>query len=143
MTGRSRPAATRGTPGKKLVAGHFDKLGTVIDEDGVNFAVFSERAESVALCLFDAAGREVANLAFGEVDDLSNSGPFDTQEHYIGPTIYYTWGDDDEDSYVDDATDSGAQGKYSEFTLSFGMQFGLTKASSDMAAKVFVGYEFN
>ena len=32
-------------------------LGTTWDGEGVNFALFSENAEKVELCLFDAAGR--------------------------------------------------------------------------------------
>src|ERR1700751_5911374 len=32
-------------------------LGTTWDGEGVNFAIFSEHAEAVELCLFDAAGR--------------------------------------------------------------------------------------
>src|ERR671912_2887456 len=33
-------------------------LGATWDGAGVNFAVFSERATAVELCLYDAAGRE-------------------------------------------------------------------------------------
>ena len=35
-----------------------DVLGAEIADDGVNFALFSEHAEKVTLCLFDAHGRE-------------------------------------------------------------------------------------
>jgi glycogen operon protein len=44
----SRIAVWRGAPAP---------LGAVWDGEGVNFALFSERAEKVELCLFDAAGR--------------------------------------------------------------------------------------
>src|SRR5579875_2577692 len=44
----SRTAVWRGAPAP---------LGAVWDGEGVNFALFSERAEKVELCLFDAAGR--------------------------------------------------------------------------------------
>src|SRR5512134_2051834 len=33
-------------------------LGATWDGEGTNFALFSERAEAVDVCLFDAAGRE-------------------------------------------------------------------------------------
>ena len=38
--------------------GSPDRLGAIHDTDGVNFAVFSEVAERVELCLFDADGAE-------------------------------------------------------------------------------------
>lgn len=85
----------------------------------------------------------LAMEAFGEVEDISST-PFEAQEHYVGPSFYYTWGDDDDgDDYLSDRAFSGETGKYDEFTVSFGVLFGLTEASSDVAAKVFIGYEFN
>ena len=33
-----------------------ERLGATLDEDGVHFAVFSAHAETIELCLFDAAG---------------------------------------------------------------------------------------
>ncbi len=42
-------------------------LGAVWDGSGTNFAIFSEVAELVELCLFDADGRETA-IALSEVD---------------------------------------------------------------------------
>ncbi|MEG6507574.1 hypothetical protein V6C03_01160 [Methyloligella sp. 2.7D] len=79
--------------------------------------------------------------AFGEVDDLAATGPFGAQEHYVGPAFYYTWGNDDD--FLIEAGEGDFPEKYDEFTVSFGVLFGLTEASSDVAAKVFVGYEFN
>lgn len=38
--------------------GFQDRLGATPDVDGVNFALFSEHAEAVELCLFDAVGNE-------------------------------------------------------------------------------------
>jgi isoamylase len=38
--------------------GHWQPLGATPDDDGTNFALFSERAESVELCLFDDTGAE-------------------------------------------------------------------------------------
>ncbi len=34
--------------------------GARADSEGVNFALFSERAEGAELCLFDPSGRETA-----------------------------------------------------------------------------------
>jgi isoamylase len=38
--------------------GHWQPLGATADDNGTNFALFSEHAESVTLCLFDDAGTE-------------------------------------------------------------------------------------
>ena len=46
-------------------------LGATWDGEGVNFALFSEHAEKVELCLFDAKGRhEVRRIAMPEQTDL-------------------------------------------------------------------------
>ncbi|MCQ0990194.1 glycogen debranching protein GlgX [Jiella marina] len=82
-----------------------ERLGATIDSDGVHFAVFSENADEVALCLFDAAGTaEVQRLAlpgdkggirFGFVPGLRESarygfraeGPFDPEAgHRFDPS---------------------------------------------------------
>lgn len=45
--------------------------GATWDGEGVNFALFSEDAEIVDLCVFDAAARrEIQRLAFGECTRL-------------------------------------------------------------------------
>src|SRR5690349_22538755 len=45
-------------------------LGATWDGEGVNFALFSEHAERVELCLFDVAGqREVARITLPEYTD--------------------------------------------------------------------------
>ena len=45
-------------------------LGATWDGEGVNFALFSEHAERVELCLFDAAGRrEIQRIALREHTD--------------------------------------------------------------------------
>ena len=41
-----------------ITAGHPTPLGATFDGAGVNFALFSQHAERVQLCLFDANGRE-------------------------------------------------------------------------------------
>jgi hypothetical protein len=113
----------------------FDEFGPD-SEDGVWGVEYSlQAAYNVTPKLM------LALEAFGEVEDMAHT-PFQEQEHYIGPSFYYTWGDDDDDTLIEES-ERGFQGEYDEFTVSFGVLFGLTDASSDVAAKVFVGYEFN
>ncbi len=70
MTGKKRRPKS---PGRKIsdrmTSGHTDTLGATFDGEGVNFAIFSERAESVVLCLFDGDGREYDNIELGDVTD--------------------------------------------------------------------------
>jgi len=55
----SHDRAARGLPAA-LAPGQPRPLGTTVDPGGVNFAVFSEHAESVELCVFDGdGGREL------------------------------------------------------------------------------------
>ncbi|MCO6440306.1 MAG: glycogen debranching protein GlgX [Nitrococcus mobilis] len=54
-----------------LWPGESHPLGATWDGEGVNFALFSEHAEKVELCLFDAKGRrEVARIELKEQTDL-------------------------------------------------------------------------
>jgi glycogen operon protein len=48
-----------------MIAGHADSLGATFDGEGVNFAIFSERAESVVLCLFDSDRNESLDFELG------------------------------------------------------------------------------
>ena len=46
-----------------------DKMGTEVREDGVNFALFSNAAEKVELCLFDESGQiETARVALPDME---------------------------------------------------------------------------
>lgn len=50
-----------------MLPGDYQKLGAHRDADGVNFALFSEHAEKVELCVFDSAGlTETARYALPE-----------------------------------------------------------------------------
>jgi pullulanase/glycogen debranching enzyme len=53
----------------KILPGKPYPLGATWDEEGVNFAIYSENAEKVELCLFDEAGSktERERVAFREV----------------------------------------------------------------------------
>ena len=51
----------------KMVSGSCHTLGATWDGSGVNFALFSEHAERVELCLFDDTGkREIARYILPE-----------------------------------------------------------------------------
>ena len=49
-----------------ISAGRPTPLGATFDGEGVNFALFSEHATQVTLCLFDTAGHEVVNIDLPE-----------------------------------------------------------------------------
>ena len=81
---------------------------------------------------------------FGEIEDLSHSGPFDDQTHSIGPTLFYNPGGDDEDvgGEGDEDEDDIAGAPEMEFSFNVGLQFGLTDAASDTALKFQGALEF-
>ena len=45
----------------KILPGSTEKLGAIYDGKGVNFALFSENATKVELCLFDENENEMQN----------------------------------------------------------------------------------
>jgi len=51
-----------------ISAGRPWPLGATFDGDGVNFAIFSQYATRMTLCLFDAAGQEKANIDLPECE---------------------------------------------------------------------------
>jgi len=59
-----RPPVSRLWPGRPY------PLGATWDGAGVNFALFSEHAEAVELCLFEPSGKEFARVAMTEQTDL-------------------------------------------------------------------------
>jgi len=80
---------------------------------------------------------------FGEIEDLSNPGSFNDQNHSIGPTLFWKPGGGDEDEEAGDVgegDDDNAKGNApkspsAEFSMNIGYQFGLTDATSDGALK--------
>jgi isoamylase len=70
----------------ELWPGRSHPLGATWDGDGTNFAVYSERAEGVELCLFDADGSE-ERVALGEVDAFVWHGKVPG----VGPGQRYGW----------------------------------------------------
>ena len=53
-----------------LAEGRTAPLGATLTPEGVNFAVFSQRAEAIELCLFDADGRERRHRLHGPDDGI-------------------------------------------------------------------------
>jgi isoamylase len=61
-------------------------LGATWDGEGVNFALFSEHAERVDLCLFDAAGRYLPEARPGQLYGYRVHGPYRPEEgHRFNP----------------------------------------------------------
>ena len=58
------------TPLSRLWPGRPYPLGATWDGEGVNFALFSEHAEKVELCLFERSGKEIARFEMPEQTDL-------------------------------------------------------------------------
>lgn len=111
----------------------FKNYGDVNDQEGWGFEYgWQGRYEALDGALW------LAVEMFGEIEDMSNAGPFEQQIHSIGPAFYYTFGMDDDEGGEEDEF-----AKSRELTVSLGGQFGLTEETSDFAVKVFVGYEFN
>ncbi|HUU66573.1 MAG TPA: hypothetical protein VMW57_04725 [Methyloceanibacter sp.] len=81
---------------------------------------------------------------FGEIEDLSNSGPFESQNHSIGPTLFYNPGADDDDvgGQGDEDEDEIAGAPEMELSFNVGVQFGLTDMTSDTALKFQGGISF-
>ncbi|MGY6635190.1 MAG: glycogen debranching protein GlgX [Alkalilacustris sp.] len=50
----------------RLSSGDPDRLGAHPDSDGTDFAVFSEHATAIEVCLFDAGGRETVRVSLPE-----------------------------------------------------------------------------
>ena len=103
----------------------FRNFGALADQEGWGFEYGWQGRYELTPRL------ALALESFGEIEDLANSGPFNEQVHSIGPAFYYTFGEADEEAK-----------KGAELTVSFGAQFGLTDATSDVALKVFIGHEF-
>jgi len=63
-------------------------LGATWDGEGVNFALFSEHAEKVELCLFDDAGRrEISRIALTEQTDQVRGAVGGQQRGRIGQQL--------------------------------------------------------
>jgi hypothetical protein len=105
----------------------FKETGDLAEQSGFGFEYGWQAKYNVTEPL------ALALEMFGEIDDMSHAGPFDLQEHSIGPAFYYTF---------ETEWEEGGKERSRELVLSLGAQFGLTDATSDVALKVFIGYEY-
>jgi hypothetical protein len=105
----------------------FKELGSLADQTGWGFEYGWQAKYQLTERL------SLALEMFGEIDDMANAGPFDEQQHSIGPAFYWT---------IEAEGDGITVPKSRELTLSLGGQFGLTSETSDFAVKVFIGYEY-
>ncbi len=113
------------------------QVGDNVEADGLGFQ-YGWRAE------YEVAEHwGVGVEMFGEVEDLSHTGPWNEQEHSIGPTVFWKPGDDDGDEGELELDDDVVAGP-PEMELSFnvGVQFGLTDNTSDSALKFQGSLEF-
>lgn len=80
--------------------GHPYPLGAIWDGEGTNFALFSEHAEKVELCLFDSADpqREIARRRLAEKTDYVFHGYLPD----VAPGTFYGYriGGNEERSFV-------------------------------------------
>ena len=112
------------------------QIGTFADQEGLGFE-YGWRGE------YDFAKHWGLGVEmFGEIEDLSNPGSFNDQNHSIGPTLFWQpgGGDDEEAGDVGEGDDDNAKGNApepasTEFSMNVGVQFGLTDATSDTALK--------
>ena len=113
------------------------QIGTFADQEGLGFE-YGWRGE------YDFAKHWGLGVEmFGEIEDLSNPGSFNDQNHSIGPTLFWKPGGGDEDEEAGDVgegDDDNAKGNApeppsTEFSMNIGYQFGLTDVTSDGALK--------
>jgi hypothetical protein len=112
------------------------QMGEFAETDGLGFE-YGWRAE------YDFAKHwGVGVEMFGEIEDLSNPGSFNDQEHSIGPTLFWQPGGGEEAEEAGDVGegDDDDKGKtpepaQTEFSMNIGYQFGLTDVTSDGALK--------
>ena len=110
------------------------QVGDNRETDGLGFE-YGWRAQ-YNLAKKGAVGAEM----FGEIEDLSNAGSFDDQNHSLGPTLFYMPGGGDDDigngnGDDDDNNHKVARPAEMEFSMNVGVQFGLTDVTSDTALK--------
>jgi hypothetical protein len=110
------------------------QVGSNRETDGLGFE-YGSRAE------YDFAKPwGVGVEMFGEIEDLSNAGSFNQQNHSIGPTLFWNPGEkedegDEKEARADDDNQKVAGPPEMELSFNVGVQFGLTDATSDTALK--------
>ena len=76
-------------------------------------------------------------LGFGEIEDLANAGPFQSQTHVLGPSLYLSSGHEEKPAVAQIGPEEGR-----EWELGIGVLFGLTEASADAALRVPFAVEY-
>ena len=114
------------------------QIGTFADQEGLGFE-YGWRGE------YDFTKHwGVGVEMFGEIEDLANAGPFNSQVHSLGPTLFYNFGGDEDEAKGGDEKPGKAKASGEEqasepsamaFSMNVGVQFGLTDATSDTALK--------
>jgi hypothetical protein len=75
--------------------------------------------------------------SFGEIEDLSNAGSFEDQEHYVGPMAYFSPGGNDKfETGRDEDKERESERDGPELFFSGGVLFGLTDVTSDVAFRL-------
>ena len=114
------------------------QIGTFADQEGLGFE-YGWRGE-YDFTKYWGVGVEM----FGEIEDLANAGPFNSQVHSLGPTLFYNFGGDEDEAKGGDDKPGKAKASGEEqasepsamaFSMNVGVQFGLTDATSDTALK--------
>ena len=114
------------------------QIGTFADQEGLGFE-YGWRGE------YDFTKHwGVGVEMFGEIEDLANAGPFNSQVHSLGPTLFYNFGGDEDEAKGGNDEPGTAKASGEEqasepaalaFSMNVGVQFGLTDATSDTALK--------
>ena len=107
-----------------------EQLGEFADQDGLGF-------EYATQLKYQFADRwAVAALMFGEIETLAHAGPFETQSHVLGPSLYFSNGAE-EGGEVD-----GDDLRQTEWQVGVGVLFELTDATADTALRVTASVEY-
>ena len=98
----------------------MDEVGSAQDQEGLGF-------EYAAQARYSLTERwAIAVLGFGEIEELVHAGPFESQVHVLGPSLY-----------LFSAEDGGR-----EWALGAGVLFGLTEASPEAALRITFAVEY-
>jgi hypothetical protein len=105
------------------------QIGTFADQEGLGFE-YGWRGE------YDFTKHWGFGIEmFGEIEDLANAGPFNSQVHSIGPTLFYNLGDDNDEAERSDEDGEARVPSAMAWSMNVGVQFGLSDATSDTALK--------
>jgi hypothetical protein len=104
-------------------------VGSNVDQEGMGFEYAAQARYSIG------ARWALAVLGFGEIEELSHAGPFDAQNHVLGPSLYLFSA-----PFDDDAANERAHCR--EWSLGAGVLFGLTDSSPDAALRITFAVEY-